>query len=69
MSHKCFVRAIGETSYNSNALAFATPEEANSYGNELLSRWFGASDFEVRESSEPVNYIFNYQTGKAESIK
>ena len=68
-SYKCYVKAYGENSYNSNALCFSTPEEAESYGNELLSRWFGAERFEIRESNEPVNYKFNYDTGKAERIE
>lgn len=45
--YKVWVKAVGESSYNTNALEFDTIENANNYGNDLLGRWFGADSFEV----------------------
>ena len=44
---KVYVRACGEESYSTNGLEFDTVKEARDYGNNLLSRWFGADSFEV----------------------
>ena len=45
--YKVYVQAINETSYSTNACKFATVKLARSYGEDLLSRWFGASKFIV----------------------
>jgi|TARA_Y100000310_G_scaffold285439_1_gene308882 hypothetical protein len=39
-----------------NALVFDTPEEAYDGGNELLSRWFVPTGFDVVWTDEPANY-------------
>ncbi len=65
-SYKCEVKAVGEQSYNSNGLRFATEQECKDYGNELLSRWFGADTFRVTPSDDAVNYRFI--NGHAEAI-
>jgi hypothetical protein len=44
--------------WSGNALRFATKEEAEKSGRELLSRWFVPSDSRAAESSDPVNYKF-----------
>ena len=44
---KVYVRACGESSYCTNALEFDTVKSAQDYGDDLLSRWFGADRFEV----------------------
>jgi len=44
--------------WSGNALRFATKEEAEASGRELLSRWFVPSDSRAAESSDPVNYKF-----------
>ena len=46
------------TDWNSNALRFATKEEAEASGRELLSRWFLPSDSRATECDDPVNYEF-----------
>ena len=62
MSFKYFVYGggTGNTKENpaTNRVAFATKDEAERAGHELLSRWFGPDNFLVRESDEPVNYAF-----------
>ncbi len=66
MSYKCEVYLPGNE-HNSNALRFATAGEARAYGNELLSRWFVPTHFDVVESSDAVNYRF--VDGHAEHIE
>lgn len=45
-----------------NAVVFATSEEAEAGGRELLSRWFVPIGYEVVETEEEVNYcIVNNQ--------
>ncbi len=51
-----------------NALRFATQEEAELYGRELYSRWMGLDHYEVRESTDPVNYRFDRDQNRAVEI-
>ena len=44
--------------WSSNALRFATKEEALDSGRELLSRWLVPIDNRATESSDAVNYKF-----------
>ena len=39
-----------------NAVVFATAEEAETGGRELLSRWFVPIAYEVVETEDPVTY-------------
>ncbi len=41
--------------FTSNALRFATKEEAELYADDLMGRWMGARDSRVVPSDEPVN--------------
>ena len=45
-----------------NALRFATKEEAEASGRELLSRWFVPTDSRAAESDDPVNYRFDFES-------
>ena len=56
------------TDWNSNACAYATREEAEAAGVELLSRWFVPSDSRAVESDEKVNYRFNFDLYRSEPI-
>ena len=56
MSWKAEVKADGK--WSSNSLRFATKEEAEASGRELLSRWFVPTDSRAAESDDPVNYKF-----------
>jgi hypothetical protein len=49
----------------SNGLRFATYDEANNYGYELLSRWYVPDKHRVVESDEPVNYRFDMDEYRA----
>jgi hypothetical protein len=56
MSFKAFFSTDGGKTFASNALVFATHDEATAYSRELVSGWMEATNYEVRESTEPVNY-------------
>jgi len=56
-------------SWSTNAVVFATKEEAEAAGRELLSRWWVPVDSRAAESTEPVNYRFNFETGRPEPLK
>jgi len=52
--------------WSSNGLRFATREEADAYGDELLSRWTMPDTYRVAVSADPVNYVF--KDGRAQPI-
>ena len=56
MSYKSEVIADSSGKWCSNALRFATSEEAAQYVADLKSRWMLVTDTRVVESDEPVNY-------------
>lgn len=49
-----------------NALRFLTAEEAQAYGDDLGCRWFAMGEGEVRQTSDPANYV--WKDGKAERL-
>jgi hypothetical protein len=67
MSYKTEV-LTGVNDWNSNGLRFATEQEANEYGKELLSRWTVPKAHRVVPSEDPVNYRFNFKEYKAISL-
>lgn len=52
MGFKTYVITRDTPQGASNGLTFATREEGEKYGNDLLSRWFVPTGFEVREHPE-----------------
>ena len=62
MSWKVEVKCDGE--WSSNALRFATKAEAEASGKELRSRWYVPSDSRGTESTDPVNYLFDFDNFK-----
>ena len=56
MSFKPSVSTDGGATFNENALAFATYEEAEISVKDLTSRWVLVTDWRVIESDQPVNY-------------
>ena len=56
------------SSWNSNACVYATEKEALEAGRELLGRWFVPTDYRAVESTDPVNYKFNFETYRSESL-
>ena len=47
-----------EGKWSGNGLVFATREEAELWGKDLLMRWILPTDARAVESKEPVNYVF-----------
>jgi hypothetical protein len=56
MSYKVEFRIYGEREWASNALRFATAEEAGHYWADLFRRWFALEGWRIAECDEPVNY-------------
>lgn len=56
-SYKVMVHGCGDPvgHLTSNALRFATREQAEEYGRDLASRWMGMDSWAVQESADPVN--------------
>jgi hypothetical protein len=63
MSYKTEVYA--DESWSSNSLRFATKEEAEENGKELLSRWMVPTDSRATETEDPVNYRFDFGDWRA----
>jgi len=42
--------------WSGNGLRFATEQEADLWGADLMNRWFVPSDHRAVESDDPVNY-------------
>jgi hypothetical protein len=68
MSYAVWVKLPGEPPAT-NACRFATIDEADRAGWELLSRWFAPETFEVRYSDDAVNYEFPADIARPRSIK
>ena len=67
MSFKPSVSTDGGATFNENALAFATREEAEASARDLMGRWMLVTDWRVIESDEPVNYTL--KDGVLESVR
>lgn len=46
--------------WSTNALRYATKAEAEASVRELMSRWWVPTDGRASESSDPVNYKFDF---------
>ena len=58
MSWKPEVQTDNTGTWASNALRFATKEEAEANASALADRWFAVRDTRAVESDDPVNYRF-----------
>lgn len=67
--YKVWVMGVGETTYATNGMDFATVGEAFSYGHELLSRWFGADNFKVLPMSFDPEGFPNQETIDANAVE
>jgi hypothetical protein len=54
-SFKVGVKTPGDRDWNSNALRFATAQEAEDYGFNLAMRWTAVSDWTVLPSDDEPN--------------
>ena len=66
MSYKAEVIADSSGKWCSNALRFATREEAEANVQDLMMRWLAVRGTRVVESDDPVNY--RYINGRLESL-
>jgi hypothetical protein len=57
-----------EGKWSSNGLRFATREEAERWGRDLLMRWFVPTDSRAVESLDPVNYRL-LDSGQIEEVR
>ncbi len=64
--YKAGMKISGESGLSFNACVFATEEEANGAGKELMSRWFVPIGFEVVAVDDAPNYVF--ENGKPARI-
>lgn len=67
VSYKPEVSTDSSGIFYSNALAFATHEEALDNARDLAGRWMLVRDYRAVESTEPVNYA--YVDGKLVDLK
>lgn len=56
MSYAPMVRTTDNGPFATNALRFATRDEAQAWLDDLVMRWFAVRDTRVDESTDPVNY-------------
>lgn len=49
--------------YGSNALRFATKEEATAYAEHKMDTWMAAKDYRIVETEDPVNYRWDAKEG------
>jgi hypothetical protein len=57
MGFKFGIIMPGQEGMSFNTCVFETEKEAKMAGDELLSRWFGPSGYEVVEVEEEANYM------------
>ena len=50
--YKVWILGVGESTYATNGVDFDTVDEATSWANGLLDRWFGADKFAVLPKSD-----------------
>jgi hypothetical protein len=68
MSWKPTIKTYGDPKFYQNGMAFATMEEAGFWGKDRLSRWMGAEKSGAVESTDPVNYKIDLETGEMTSV-
>lgn len=67
MSFKPEVSTDGGRTFQQNALAFATRDEAGTSARDVMSRWMLVTDWRVVESDQPVNYRLRFD-GALEAV-
>lgn len=67
-SYKAEVLALGETSYSSNGLRFATKDEAQLYADDLAMRWSMVDTTRIVEVEGTPNYKWDHSKQTAVSL-
>jgi hypothetical protein len=62
MNFKVEVRVVGENSFHSNGLVFATEDEAKRYGKDLWGRWFSVEEYRIAEVEDAVTCVWDFET-------
>jgi hypothetical protein len=63
MSFKAEVVVDSSGRWTTNALRFASREEAEAYGADLAMRWILVREVRVVESVDPANYRWDHASG------
>ena len=63
------VEVLTSGSWSSNALRFATQDEAVASGRALLARWLVPEASRATESTDPVNYRFEDGSDVREEVE
>lgn len=63
MSFKAEIKVFNDPKFYPNGIAFATKNEADSYGSYKLGTWMMSDAYKVVESTEPVNYRWDSAEG------
>jgi hypothetical protein len=69
MAWKSEVIADSSNTWTTNACVFATKEEADAAGHELMSRWFAVREHRPTEVNDAVNYIFDFAAYRPKRIE
>ena len=64
MAWRPMVMTVSGGNWAGNALVFETKEEAEASAKELMMRWFAVTETRADETSEPVNYKFDFEANK-----
>lgn len=67
MSYK--IEVLVEGKWSTNGLRFATEAEAAAAADELLSRWWVPDAGRAAESTDPVNYRFDFAANRSVRIE
>tara|TARA_R100000655_G_scaffold108782_1_gene161466 strand:- start:1705 stop:1941 length:237 start_codon:yes stop_codon:yes gene_type:complete len=57
-AYKVWVKTINENVWHTNAVSFATEEEAKGHGKDLHRRWLLVEEWEVRKTDDCPTHTF-----------
>jgi len=60
--YKVWILGVGENTWATNGRDFDTIEAARNYGNDLLSRWFGADRFAILPLDDKFKGFLSHDT-------
>lgn len=69
MAWKSEVIADSSDTWATNSCVFATKEEADAAGHELMRRWFAVRKTRSTEVNETVNYTFDFDAYRPKRIE
>tara|TARA_R110002126_G_scaffold242200_1_gene385441 strand:+ start:52 stop:267 length:216 start_codon:yes stop_codon:yes gene_type:complete len=60
---------FGEYETQTNGLVFATRDEAYANASDKFRVWTMPTGFDVIESSDPVNYVYDFNTNSTQPLR